>query len=286
MSESEYKYGNWCPRCCYARIGREVCRCGREHEDVTIERLQIRLDSAVTLLRDIQKDLVDRAELAGDGAKVVHLSASLWDRLDEIARPQGGHSSTAEHVASNHETTGSTPAVRSNDEQQCAELFKPAHAAWEEECERPKGHTGPHGSQAGWESAVEKPLPCDVNDWCIASRGHAGNCVPHEEPELHARASERQRPYGEVDQESYEHACRHAERGWEFLKQAVAALYDIASYREGDTVTGSFDEPASAQKAREALWELPSAGAYEGRLPGEERVSDNHWTNEEPKCSR
>lgn len=77
------------------------------------ERLQSRLHERTKLLRDIQKDLVSRAHMDSAGAKVVMLSASLWDRLDEAARPESGHSSTAEHVASNHETTGSTPAVRS-----------------------------------------------------------------------------------------------------------------------------------------------------------------------------
>ena len=70
-------------------------------------------------------------------------------------------------------------------------------------------------------------------------------------------------------QEAYDSAANHADRGWEYLKDAVAVLYKIASPREGREVTGSFDEPAAAELARRALYELPSAGAYEGDLPWE-----------------
>lgn len=51
------------------------------------QALASRLDEALRLLRDVQKDLVDRAQPDREGVKVVQLSQSVWDRLDGIARP-------------------------------------------------------------------------------------------------------------------------------------------------------------------------------------------------------
>jgi len=71
-----------------------------------------------------------------------------------------------------------------------------------------------------------------------------------------------QTPSSEVDQESYDQACRHADRGWEFLKLAVQSLLDISD-----------DDSVGGRKAKLALLELPSAGAYEGTLPNQDMVS-------------
>lgn len=66
-------------------------------------------------------------------------------------------------------------------------------------------------------------------------------------------------------EDSYEQAARHADRGWKFLEIAVRALHKIACFDEGPKVIPSFDEPASAQEARDALYELPTCGVYDDR---------------------
>lgn len=88
-------------------------------------------DDALTRLDSAEKRI---AELAESRAELAEQRNTFSSRLGEIARiangdwginppesmreiarlAESGHSSTAEHVASNHETTGSTPAVRSN----------------------------------------------------------------------------------------------------------------------------------------------------------------------------
>lgn len=68
-------------------------------------------------------------------------------------------------------------------------------------------------------------------------------------------------PHGHtVNCDIYKLECE-VRRAKEACKPLVEALEHIASYPEGETVNGSFDEPNSAQRARDAL-------AAHARAPG------------------
>lgn len=64
---------------------------------------------------------------------------------------------------------------------------------------------------------------------------------------------------GNVQAEADDIASRYDDT-WRSLTLAVTWLNKIATWGQGETVTGSFDEPASAEAARKVLYYLPNCG--------------------------